>query len=165
MLGWKSTALLGYGPLKAVDTFFWLGGFLLGYLTLAELEKRRKVPWGMVIIKRLLRILPAYMFTLALINWFIPSLGSGPKWHQMETELTNYCDKYWWTNLLFINNFVPDGDGNFCMGQSWYLAVDMQLFLMSLVLIFLYYKLPKFISWILLLVLIFASTLARGLIA
>ena len=32
--GWASTAILGSGAFKAVDTFFWIGGFLKGYLIL-----------------------------------------------------------------------------------------------------------------------------------
>ena len=41
----------------------------------------------------------------------------------------------------------------------------MQFFLLSLILIYLYYKIPKFMSWIILFILVFVSTLVRGLIA
>ena len=47
------------------------------------------------------------MFVLlfyAKLNGF---LGKGPLWWSQQTNPA--CDKYWWTNLLYINNFYPDG--------------------------------------------------------
>ena len=37
----------------------------------------------------------------------------------MKTDL---CDKYWWTNLLYINNFYPKNANDQCLGWGWYLA-------------------------------------------
>ena len=39
------------------------------------------------------------------------------------------CDKYWWYNILYINNFKQDA--GLCVGHVWYLANDMQFFLLS----------------------------------
>ena len=41
------------------------------------------------------------------------------------------CERYWWTNLFYINNLFPDKLGDECMGWSWYLANDMQFFVIS----------------------------------
>lgn len=41
------------------------------------------------------------------------------------------CKDYWWTNLIYINNIYPDNgslDGT-CMGWAWYLAIDMQCYI------------------------------------
>ena len=45
------------------------------------------------------------MFVLLFMNKLGKFLGEGPLWHP---EIIEYnCRKYWWTNLLYINNFYP----------------------------------------------------------
>ena len=39
------------------------------------------------------------------------------------------CAETWWMNLLYINNYLSMN--NICMIWSWYLAVDMQLFIVG----------------------------------
>lgn len=42
------------------------------------------------------------------------------------------CPQYWWTNILYIQNFYPAGDqNNECMSWTWYLANDMQMYIVS----------------------------------
>ncbi|XP_017303765.1 uncharacterized protein LOC103519645, partial [Diaphorina citri] len=43
---------------------------------------------------------------------------------------SNRCLKNWWTNFLYINNFVDPE--NMCLLQSWYLTADFQMFLFSI---------------------------------
>lgn len=42
-----------------------------------------------------------------------------------------------WKPLLFVDNLVDNGETQ-CMGWGWYLQNDMQLFLVSLILLFVY---------------------------
>ena len=51
------------------------------------------------------RLTPPYMFCLLFFDKMMPFLGEGPLWYEMQAG--NPCDKYWWTNLLYINNFYP----------------------------------------------------------
>jgi len=56
-----------------------------------------------------------------------------------------YCRRNWWHNLLYINNLItydPEGEptDSMCFGESWYLAVDMQLFLVTPTIVFLVWK-------------------------
>lgn len=47
------------------------------------------------------------MFVIACV-FLIPYLGSGPAWKEtIEDHITEKCRSNWWTNLLFINNFIP----------------------------------------------------------
>ncbi|KHJ80992.1 hypothetical protein OESDEN_19326 [Oesophagostomum dentatum] len=39
------------------------------------------------------------------------------------------CKKYWWRNLLYINNFFSQLD--VCYGITWYLSVDTQLYFVA----------------------------------
>lgn len=52
--------------------------------------------------------------------------------------LPRQCKKYWWTNLLFINNLYPTKMADQCIGHLWYLANDFQFFMISPPLIALY---------------------------
>ena len=58
------------------------------------------------------RLTPSYAYLLFLSTYIGPILGSGPNWflngpHSPQSE---NCISYWWTNLLYINNFYPKGN-------------------------------------------------------
>ena len=143
-------AVVQYGGFYAVDIFFCITGLLLSYFLMIELEKTAgKLRFLPMLAHRILRILPTYAFILGFCYFLIPVIGSGPVWSNANTILAEECEKYWWTNFLFINNFIPDGKGNICFGIGWYLANDMQFFLLGPFLVLLYYKLPnKIFAWI-----------------
>jgi hypothetical protein len=45
---------------------------------------------------------------MLFIMVYVPTFkywGDGPFWPQQGVE-TNECEKTWWTNLLYVNNFV-----------------------------------------------------------
>lgn len=158
-------AAFGYSSPICLDAFLWVGGFLFGLLILDEVIKRKgNVTWAPKMLGRVLRILPLYIFVMAFVNLVEPSLGEGPLWHQMDV-LTLDCEKYWWTNFLFLNNFIPDGKGNDCLGQSWYLAVDMQLFVFSIGVITLYAKYPKKYTWVAIGILCLSSLIERIIVS
>ena len=52
------------------------------------------------------------------------------------TSLNKYvgygCSEHWWEVILYITNFTKEGS---CLGQTWYLVADMQMFIMSPLLI------------------------------
>lgn len=120
-------AFAGYGGFYSVDTFFWLSAFLFGFLTSMQYERRNNrfgtKGWSMVYIHRILRIVPLYMFMMAYYYCIFPYLSSGPIW-RLTDAVNKDCDEYWWTNFLFLNNFIPNGRGNDCFGIGWYLAND-----------------------------------------
>lgn len=71
------------------------------------------------------------------------SFGKGPFWYQW-LGLLKPCVEYGWTNWLFINNFVPADLANTetCFYHSWYLAIDVQLFLVAPLLVYWYRQSP-----------------------
>lgn len=153
---------LWLSPTLAVDTFFWLAGFLLGYLILDEaVRSKGRIRWGMSVVGRVLRMWPTYIFILVLVNFIISDWGHGPKWDQVKDVIQDDCSEYWWTNLLFINNIYPWATGNYCIGQSWYLAADIQIFLMTIPVIIVYLKFPKHYAWILTGLLLLSSLIYR----
>ncbi|KAL3922432.1 MAG: hypothetical protein SGILL_002209 [Bacillariaceae sp.] len=115
----------------AVDTFLCISGYLAVYILQRKLKPSSTSKWHIlgVLVMRLVRILPLYMFCLGFWMFIAPHLGAGPFWYQWENLLAP-CRDSWWTNLLFVNNFLPWGVSTTanCFYHSWYLAVDVQLF-------------------------------------
>ena len=97
-----------------------------------------------LVLHRLFRILPLYIMTLGFWTQIAPQLGSGPFWYQWDFFLAP-CRAFGWTNLLFVNNFFPWDVPNVatCFYHSWYLAVDMQLFIVAPLLVFWYQSHPR----------------------
>lgn len=131
----------------AVDTFFIIGGYLVFHAI-----RRRSAPSSGIstgvrylrdmpgfVLYRALRILPLYATFMGFFLEIAPHIGSGPFWYQWD-KLMDPCQKYAWTNFLFVNNFIPFGTPTqqTCFYQAWYLAVDMQLFLLAPLLVYSY---------------------------
>ena len=131
----------------SVDSFFFLSGVLLAYLTFREMGRRNgKFPFIPYYVHRFLRLTPTYMFVLFFLWHITVHLGTGTNLLSIfgpDSVGAKVCHKYWWTNLLYINNFYPVKFGDQCMGWTWYLANDMQFFVISpLLLIPLYMWFP-----------------------
>ncbi|KFM59972.1 Nose resistant to fluoxetine protein 6, partial [Stegodyphus mimosarum] len=124
----------------SVDSFFVISGFLLTYLFFQEYSKKGgKMSWAYFYIHRYLRLTPVYMLILAFSATVYFYLGSGPFWPTTTTDAN--CKTYWWMNLLYINNFQDQQNG--CMGWSWYLANDMQFFVISPLFLISLWRWPK----------------------
>ena len=93
-----------------------------------------------------------------------PTLGHGPVWDSIGKPVTD-CYDYWWTNILFMNNLIPGGAGNSCFGIGWYLANDSQFFIISPIIILIYYKSSKYFSWLLFFTLIGISVIISTSVA
>lgn len=121
----------------ATDSFLALSGFL-GVTSLLRATTgyvRRITPLraAAVVAHRAWRLLPAYGVVLAVYMNLFPMASSGPFWYLTRTLMAP-CARWWWTNLLFVNNLVPWGAGNLlqeCMGWTFYLSLDMQLFILA----------------------------------
>ena len=126
----------------AVDVFFWLSGFLGSYLMLELMKKKngKSQPYLMVILHRFLRLAPLYLATLFFFWQIMAMVGTGPVFFKYTDEYAGACNDYWWSHLLFINNFYPFTVDEQCMGWTWYLPNDMQFFLILPPLVVLCYK-------------------------
>ncbi|KAJ3438359.1 o-acyltransferase [Anaeramoeba flamelloides] len=126
-----------------VDSFFFMSGFLACYSMFKSLQRINKIPVHLAYLHRFLRLAPTLMFCL-FINLFLGvHMGAGPIWPPFVNSTRKGCDKYWWTNLLFINNWYPKKFKEECFGHTWYLANDFQFFIIALVLIWILWKWRK----------------------
>ncbi|KAJ1519248.1 hypothetical protein ONE63_004551 [Megalurothrips usitatus] len=118
---------LAYRSVLFVDTFYFLAGLLLGLTSL-----NKKEPFWKLLANRLLRVVPVYA---AVLLWYciaMPETSSGPLWAEFVKAFSDPCKRWWWTNLLFVNNYVNGGLGEpMCMEHSWSLPVDMQMFVVG----------------------------------
>jgi len=99
-------------------------------------------------LTRWLRLVPALLFALLFLTWVTPLPGAVmndkglyagmfygmPRNYQwgMWYDVVEKCQYYFWENLLFVNNFFPlyQNQQKECCGWTWFLAADMQLFLL-----------------------------------
>jgi len=159
--GWFSSIILN-GTLS-VDSFFYLSGFLVAYLGMKELYKKGKINMFLYYFHRIYRLTPPYFVALLVLWKLLPYFGQGPWWKLVDTYVSRTaCDSYWWTNLLYINNFYPIHYNDQCMGWSWYLANDWQMYVVSPIFLYVYYKSKK-IGVILIDVCLMASLLGAGI--
>ncbi|RVE43113.1 hypothetical protein evm_012229 [Chilo suppressalis] len=120
--------------LLLVDTFLMISAFLFCRLLLIELDKRGKLNILPILIFRYIRLTPAYMAVLFFYMTWFPKIGEGPLWKDKILLEKDRCEKNWWTNVLYVNNYVDVE--NMCMFQSWYLSVDTQLFFIAPIFIY-----------------------------
>ena len=120
----------------AVETFILLGGLLTAYTAFMDMERHGKFRTSYYYIYRFFRISSLYYLFIFVAIKVIPKLGSGPvyNWRLLSYDT---CQQYWWTNILYINNIVPVLS---CLGHTWYMALDMQFFIVSPLFVVLLYK-------------------------
>ncbi|XP_031639007.1 nose resistant to fluoxetine protein 6-like [Contarinia nasturtii] len=136
----------------SVDTFFFMSGLLVSINLLKHFEKTKgRINIPLLYFHRYLRLTPLLGVTFLISMSLLKFLGNGPVWPLLMTKDTS-CEKYWWSALLYVQNYVNPTE--MCFGYSWYLSVDMQLFVISPVIIYIVYKLKtKSMSILLILIL------------
>ncbi|XP_060069974.1 nose resistant to fluoxetine protein 6-like, partial [Ylistrum balloti] len=134
----------------SVDTFFFMSGLLVTYLYLKNRqESTDSFNWVLFYFHRYWRLTPVYAFCIMIWGSLFFHTLRGPMavWRSTpQTQaLINECSKSWWANILYINNYYPySGDINQqCMGWSWYLANDMQFYIISPIILILLYRYRK----------------------
>ncbi|XP_013163237.1 PREDICTED: nose resistant to fluoxetine protein 6-like isoform X2 [Papilio xuthus] len=112
-----------------VQTFFVISGCLASYNL--QLKSKENTIWKRIckrILLRWLRLTPIYAITLAITASWLRFAGSGPMWHKFIGPEIADCRRDGWQNMLYINNYF---DNTRCMAHTWYVAADMQLFVLG----------------------------------
>eukprot|EP01062_Namystynia_karyoxenos_P027009 TRINITY_DN2082_c0_g4_i1.p1 TRINITY_DN2082_c0_g4~~TRINITY_DN2082_c0_g4_i1.p1 ORF type:complete len:902 (+),score=265.55 TRINITY_DN2082_c0_g4_i1:101-2707(+) len=138
----------------AVDTFFFMSGFLACYSFTDENKGwKARLPDGgalktvgatlMVYVDRYVRLTPAYLFLIFFAAYLLQYFGTGPLWSMAMDggDVAQACSTYWYSNILYINNFpkyTDHGLDKMCFGHSWYLANDMQFLIVGTPIMILY---------------------------
>uniref|UniRef100_A0A1B6D6A1 Nose resistant-to-fluoxetine protein N-terminal domain-containing protein n=1 Tax=Clastoptera arizonana TaxID=38151 RepID=A0A1B6D6A1_9HEMI len=113
----------------AVEIFFLLSGLLVSYNFLKSRNCGKEFNLFQYYFHRYLRLTPSLALVILLEASLIYQVSEGPIWKRLIGASTKRCEENWWSSLLYISNYVHPY--SMCMVQSWYLSVDMQLYLIS----------------------------------
>ncbi|KAK5645104.1 hypothetical protein RI129_006404 [Pyrocoelia pectoralis] len=124
-----------------VDVFLLLSGLMISYLFLLSSIKGHRLNIPLFYLHRILRLSPLSITVMAIYMFLMKYMGSGPLWPRCYEMEAKVCEITWWKTLFYIQNF-------FCLFQtcllhSWYLAVDMQLYILSPLLLIPLKKFPR----------------------
>ena len=122
-----------------VDIFFFIAGFLMSYLTVQSIrEQKEKFRWGGMIVRRLVRYLPAYFFVIGMER-----CGAGGKPASLRSVIpyvtTLNVSKDWWGSLLFIHHLLSETDVPY-LSWTWTVACDFQFYLICSIILYIYSK-------------------------
>uniref|UniRef100_A0A0N5CEI0 NRF domain-containing protein n=1 Tax=Strongyloides papillosus TaxID=174720 RepID=A0A0N5CEI0_STREA len=92
-----------------------------------------------LILDRAIRIFPIYAFILCFTTFLFARLGNGPMWS--HSVMADRCEKEFWKELLFINNFF--GYQETCLDGSYVIANAAQLFIVLMILLYINKNFPK----------------------
>lgn len=88
---------------------------------------------------RVFRLWPCYIVAILIYRALMIHIGDGPLWYKIYNlgEIA-YCQNMW-KSILFADNLVWNGE-KMCLGWGWYLQNDMQIFVASLPILYIYTK-------------------------
>jgi peptidoglycan/LPS O-acetylase OafA/YrhL len=109
----------------AVDAFFVISGFLIGSILFKEYQKNLSLSFKRFYLSRFFRLMPVYFVCvfLGIIFYFLIKNSNSDMAPQIDLMLGNF-----WTNLLYVNNFIPVQEQ--FMGWCWSLAIEEQFYLL-----------------------------------
>ncbi|NOQ63948.1 MAG: acyltransferase family protein [Methyloprofundus sp.] len=93
----------------AVDSFFVISGFLIGYYLFREYQQHQTLQLKQFYLRRALRLLPAYFAVMLMVAATYPQ-----NLHSL------------WANIFYVNNFLPL-EQQF-MPWTWSLAIEEQFY-------------------------------------
>ncbi|KAJ3644142.1 hypothetical protein Zmor_026814 [Zophobas morio] len=128
------------GATVSVDTFFVVGGLVTVYTFLKSMDKGVKFNIILYYIHRYLRLTPALVIMSLIHLYLLNQFANGPLWNVVDVILVETCEEGWWSTLLYITNYVQRG---ICVPQAWYLSVDMQLYVLSPIILIPLWRWPK----------------------
>ncbi|CAB3260129.1 unnamed protein product, partial [Arctia plantaginis] len=77
-------------------------------------------------------ISPVHLLVVGYAATWWPRANSGPMWPATVNVESEACRQKFWTHVFYVNNLIDPE--NVCLIQTWFLAVDMQLYFVAAVL-------------------------------
>ncbi|XP_026315635.1 O-acyltransferase like protein-like [Hyposmocoma kahamanoa] len=126
-----------------VDTFFVLSGLLIVYTTVGKISSMKLLKnLHLFYLNRLLRMFPLLATTILLQVGVLHYIHDGPVWG-IVAAMTEECRITWWATLIYVQNFMQP----MCLAHSWYLAIDMQLHILSPLILFWVLSGKRKVAW------------------
>ncbi|XP_013147279.1 PREDICTED: nose resistant to fluoxetine protein 6-like [Papilio polytes] len=127
-------SILLHNGTVVVQTFILLSSFLYAYNMFIYIENNPKKQLNLSmfpnsVLNRLSRILPVYIFVVGFVTTWWRHASDGPLWTPLVEAECSRCRDKWWSQFLFLNNFYKPDEK--CLIQTWFLAVDFQLYVLA----------------------------------
>ncbi|XP_035206228.1 nose resistant to fluoxetine protein 6-like [Stegodyphus dumicola] len=125
----------------AVDTFYFISGLLVAYVSLKLMDKLGgNLNFLYFYLHRYFRLTPVLLAVILFCAYLLRYVGSGPNWLFSIQMYDVWCKKNGWLIPLYLHNFINTEE--MCLSHTWYLATDMQIYIIvPIILIPLYKKL------------------------
>ncbi|KFM82164.1 Nose resistant to fluoxetine protein 6, partial [Stegodyphus mimosarum] len=125
----------------AVDTFYFISGLLVAYVSLKLMDKLGgNLNFLYFYAHRYFRLTPVLLAVILFCAYLLRYVGSGPNWLFSIQMYDVWCKKNGWLIPLYLHNFINTEE--MCLSHTWYLATDMQIYIIvPIILIPLYRKL------------------------
>lgn len=133
--------MLVVNGVNIVQSFFVIGGFLTALLLMVHMDQNKSPSWIVflkAVILRYLRLAPLLLFAILMHATWLYRVGSGPLWDKVNFTERQFCRQNWWTNLLFIDNYVNVEKK--CLIHGWYLAADFWLSVLATLFLIIIHK-------------------------
>ncbi|XP_032527490.1 O-acyltransferase like protein-like [Danaus plexippus] len=130
VLTYPITMLIKNGS-SITQIFIVLSNFLFGY-SLLIYSKNKQLGLSQLpacIMHRIARITPIHMLVVGFAATWWQESGSGPQWAATIGAESQICRKKFWTHFFFLHNFIYKDEH--CLLQTWFLAVDMQVYFVA----------------------------------
>ncbi|MEO0734347.1 MAG: acyltransferase [Bacteroidota bacterium] len=115
---WQRLYLTAFSHIQAVITFFVLSGYLISQLLAREKAANGRVAYGWFLVRRVLRLVPAYavyLFVLAVLA---------------ATEVLNPHPLAFVAGLTYTYNYLPRTFGSPYTNHLWSLSLEEQFYLL-----------------------------------
>ncbi|VVC32263.1 Nose resistant-to-fluoxetine protein, N-terminal,Acyltransferase 3 [Cinara cedri] len=145
---WLVTGRVAY---LYTDSFLVISGFLAAY-TLSRFSPIKSI------ISRYIRLTATLVTVMVICAKYLPEMNYGPMWNMVITRHSDLCYKNWWRNVLYIQNLF--GFKNMCLTHTHQLAIDFQLFMMAIPLMYLLRK-SKVVALSIIMTIMSISTILR----
>ncbi|KAL3173161.1 hypothetical protein MRX96_012295 [Rhipicephalus microplus] len=108
----------------SVSTFFFMSGFALS-ISMAGSNSTIRSFW-VAVARRYIRLTFPVM-VVVLMAFLLPLIADGPADSELLPQQLSGCYANWWALLVHFNDFLPQK--TMCLTHLWYVAADMQIFL------------------------------------
>ncbi|XP_064459087.1 nose resistant to fluoxetine protein 6-like [Ornithodoros turicata] len=130
------------GGYLSVDTFLFLGGFLLSYNMSKHGKRTNKIIlWMTCVLRFYIRIIAPAFFMIMCV-YLLPLIITGPRAQELYERMFADFGGNWWSLLLNIRNIMGDVNVE-ALGHLWYLSVVFQLFLVSVTVLVVFQRKPR----------------------